>query len=252
MGKTTRPSSLNIIDDNIDEWASHPAVEWLNANKQKIFWGFLSLLLLLVIAYRFIAHYDHQAENDYYRADAVFLQFQKEVSRGNKEQAAQHLQDLNAIIARHPELKAKYEGELVQDLIIAGDATQAVPLAEDIFQRTITDAIQFYQNYSQATLSISENQYQKALEQTIQLQETLNPFVNEKGFEYLFAYNMLRLAMLHQQLGHQKEELQTWEAIEQLPSNIKTVLENSQNQTYNRGNASFNNYINQRKKALRK
>jgi tetratricopeptide (TPR) repeat protein len=250
MGKTSRPSSLNIIDAS-DEWTSHPAVEWLSANKQIILWGFLALLLLLIGAYRFISHSNHQAENDYYRAETVFAQFQKETFGGNEESAAASLKELEAIIERHPELKAKYEGQLAQDLLIAGKAVQATPLAEEVFKRTLADAIQLYQDYSVATLLISENQYEKALQQTQQLQQHLSQFVNEKSFENLFAYNFLRLAMLHQQLGHSEEELKVWETIESLPINLKNVLESTQGQTFNQGKGSLADYINQRKKALK-
>lgn len=251
MGKTSRPSSLNIID-SADEWTSHPAVEWLSANKQIILWSFLALLLLLISAYRLISHSNHQAENDYYRAETVFAQFQKETFGGNEELAGANLKELEAIIERHPELKSKYEGQLAQALLIAGQAAQATPLAEEVFKRTFADAIQLYQDYSVATLLISENQYQKALEQTQQLQQNLNQFIKEKSFENLFVYNILRLAMLHQQMGHTEEELKVWDTIENLPINLKTVLESTQGQTLNQGKASLADYINQRRKALGK
>lgn len=249
MGKTPRPSSLNIIDDS-DDWTSHPAVEWLNANKQVILWSFLTLLIALIGAYRLVSHFNHRAENDYYRADVVFAQFQKDIYDGQGEIAATNLKELEEIIERHPELKAKYEGQLAQALLFAGQAAQAAPLAEEVFRRTLSDAIQLYQDYSAATLLIGENHYEEALQQSLQLQVNLNQLINEKSFENLFIYNLLRLAMLHQQLGHKQEELAVWETVENLPLNLKSVLESTQTQIFNRGKASFPNYIHQRKKAL--
>lgn len=244
----TQPSldKLNLSDD----WSTHPAAEWLSANKQIFIWIFGALLALLIIAYRLVVNHTENSESDFFRAQTTFTDFQQEsISAQNPADATATLEELDAIMKRHPELKPKYEGSLAQTLLITGQVSQAIPFAQDIFNRTQPDHVKLYQDFSKTTLLIGQGEYSEALTQAQQLKQTLDQKGNNLTDSTLYIYNLIRLAMLHQQLGQKDEELKAWEQIQSLPKQSESVV--AANQTLTIGNASLNQYIEERKKNLK-
>ncbi len=247
MNKSSVNSSLNNVDLG-EDWSSHPAIEWLSANKKFLLWGFLALLACLILAYRMIATRTLNAESDFFQAQTAFTQFQQASLSSEENSAEADLQQLQAILQRRPELKPKYEGALAQTLLITGQTAQAQNFAEDIFKRTQPDHLQLYQNYSQTSLLIAEGRYADALQQAQQLQATLDQ-LNEKANPTLYVFNLIRLAMLYQQTGQPQEELQVWEQFQNQPSyRLDFVL--AANHALKVGQASLNQYIEERKQAL--
>jgi hypothetical protein len=248
MNKSSVTSSLKHADFN-EDWSSHPAIEWLSSHKKIFLWGFLALIALLILTYRITSLSTLNAEHDFFQAQTDFTQFQQEsVSSEDSATSSSYLEQLEAIMQRHPELKPRYEGPLAQTLLITGQTPQAQVFVEDIFKRTQPDHLQFYQDYSQASLLISQGHYSDALQQTQQLQSSLDQ-LNEQTHPILYVFNLIRLAMLYQQTGQSKEELQTWKQLQNQPQRVEAVFAASQ--VYKIGQASLNQYIEERKKALR-
>lgn len=249
MTKSSTPSSLKNINFN-EDWSSHPAIEWLSAHKRTLLWIFFALIALIVIASRFIYTHNVNAESDFFQAQTAFTQFQKAALTSPTEtsSAATDLQQLIAIMQRHPELKPKYEGSLAQTLLVGGEVPQAQSFIEDIFKRTQPDHLKLYQDYTQTSLLISEGRYAEALLQTQQLKSVLDP-LNEGTNSILYVFNLIRLAMLYQQTGQPEQELKTWEELQNQPQRLEAVL--AANQILKIGQASLNEYIEERKTALK-
>lgn len=243
MPKPTAASIKNL--DLGDNWSSHPAVEWLLHNKQTFIWVFLGLIVILIAATRFAAMSTLKAENDFFQAQHAFAQFQKEELTADNEDATEHLEELEAIMTRHPEIKPKYEGALAQALILTGNHSEAQKFADDIFKRTKPDHLGYYQDYSRTSLLISEGHYNEALPLALQLKVSLEgQGANENPI--LYVYNLIRIAMLYQQTNQPTEELKSWEELESLEAVAAA------DQVFTIGQASLNQYIEQRKKALNK
>ena len=246
MSKSSSTPTLKNLDLN-DDWSSHPAVEWAIINKKKILWIAAGLLLLLIICYRIIAMRTVTAENDFFQAQAAFTQFQKAGISSDGSIASKDLDQLDSIMQRHPEIKPKYEGPLAQTLLISGQIPQAQKFAEGIFKRTQPDYLQLYQDYSQTSLLIAEEQYTEALSQAIKLKASLDN-LNENDNSLLYVYNLIRLALLYQQTGQFQEELKTWQELQTQTQRLEAVLAASQ--VLKIGQATLNQYIEERQRIL--
>ncbi len=248
MSKNSIPSSLKTNDFS-EDWNNHPAVEWLICNKKILLWAVTTLLALLILAYRLVAQRTLHVENDFFQAQAAFTKFQQEIlSSEESPSAIPSLQQLETLMQHYPELKAKYEGSLAQMLLITGQTSQARTFAEDIFKRTQPDHLQLYQDYSKTSLLISEGQYAEALSQAQQLKQTMEQVGDEATNPNLYLLNLIRLAMLYQQLGHAQKELQVWEQFQNQPQYLEAMM--AINQAFKSGQASLNQYIEERKHAL--
>lgn len=244
MSKSTPPSLKNI--DLGEDWSQHPLVEWLANHKQIILWIFVGLLALLILAYQLIAMRTVHNESDYYQAQTIFTQFQQADGSANSTTEAD-LKKLEVIMGSHPELKARYEGPLTQTLLVLGQVPQARLFAEDIFKRTQTEHLQLYQDYSKTSLLIGEGHYAEALQQSQQLQQTLAQLEPGATLPTLSVFNLIRLGVLYQQLGQQQEERQIWEQLQNY-QDLEALV--TVNQALKAGQASLNQYIEERKQAL--
>lgn len=247
MNKSSSNTSPIInVDFSGGDWSTHPIIEWLISHKKSFLWGFLIVLGCLILAYRLVAMRTLNAETDFFHAQKAFTQFQKEGISQNPS-ASTDLEELKDIMQRHSELKPKYEGPLAQTLLIAGETNQAQIFADDIFKRTKVDRLQFYQDYSRISLLMGEGRYTEALQQAQQLRLNLDQ-LSEQENPILYVFNLIRLAILYQQTDQIQKELQTWEELLNQPHRIDALL--VANQVFKMGQASLNQYIEERKKTL--
>jgi hypothetical protein len=247
MNKSSNSSSLNNIHFD-EDWTSHPAIEWLSNHKNILIWVFAGLIIALIFATRLITWRTLDAEKDFFQAQTAFTQFEQTAGNATDGTAtAADLEQLQVIMQRHPELKPKYEGSLAQTLLITGQVPQAQAYIEDIFKRTEPDHLQLYQNYTQTSVLIGQERYADALQNAKQLKSDLDQ-IGAGANPILYVYNLIRLAMLHQQMGQSEEELKAWEELQNQTQRLEAALEASQ--AFQVGNASLNQYMEERKSAL--
>jgi hypothetical protein len=227
MNKSSNSSSINNIHFD-EDWTSHPAIEWLSTHKNILLWAVFGIIAALIIATRLITWRTLDAEKDFFQAQAAFNQF---------EQAA----------GNTAELRSKYEGPLAQTLLIIGQVPQAQAYIEDIFKRAQSDHLQLYQNYTNTSVLIGQGDYANALQNAKQLKSDLDQ-LGERANPILYVYNLIRLAMLYQQMEQPGEELKAWEELQNQTQRLEAVIEASQ--AFQVGNASLNQYIEERKSAL--
>jgi hypothetical protein len=115
-------------------------------------------------------------------------------------------------MSRHPELHAKYDGALAQYFIIHNQIAEAKPLAEATFKRVKPDQLNLYESYAKATLLISEGSYQQALLATNELQKQLASQPQQTDM-ILSVYNLIRSALLHEQLNQTNEAATRWDIL---------------------------------------
>ena len=154
---------------------------------------------------------------------------------------------LDAIMKRHPDLKSKYEGALAQTLLISDRIPQAKMLIEDIVKRTEPDHLQLYQAYTQASVLVAEKKYTEALALSNDLKLKLEALPRDLSSN-LFTFNLIRLALLYQQLNQPNEELQIWGELLSKTENMAALL--SIGEILRIGEASFSQYIEERKKEI--
>ena len=243
MSKQSKQPSVPPFIES--EWSDHPLAEWISNNKQFILWSLAGLFAVLIIAARVLMHSNSNAESDYFKAQIDFNEFQQAAAdSSNKFADSNSLKDLETILNRYPELHAKYDAAIAQTLIIENEISKAEPFAKATFQRTKDDSIKNYHEYAATSLLIGTQEYQKALTNTLQLQEVLQNEVQKGQENTLYLFNLIRLAMLHQQLDNKQEEAKIWSELQQLASQPHVI--NLLN-LFTQGNATFNQYIQKRK-----
>lgn len=178
--------------------------------------GFLFLLIPLFLLSLFIIFkfslYDSKAERDFLSAKNAYLQWEK-----SKESDNNHFQILRGFIKKHPELAVPYESLIIQKLLTLGKEAKTTSFIESFLKRQSTKPETYYTQFAHATLMIEKGDIVKALEKSLSLKEAMladkNFWESQKTPHFgsvLFAFNLLRVAMLSKNLQKNEEELVAW------------------------------------------
>ncbi len=241
---TPPPHNASFSEDS----SSYSIVNWLSAHKNILLWVFFALIIFLIIFSRFLNWKTLNAEQDFFQAQAIFTQFQQATDLSNKDSTSKNdFGQLEALMQRHPELKPKYEGAIAQTLLIEQQPDRAEKMIEDIFNRAKFDYLRSYQDYTRASLLITKGLYIEALQYAQQLRAHLDQ-IHPQNNPILYAFNLIRLALLHQKLKSPQEELKVWEEFQIRTKISDTALVVSQ--MLNTNQALLNQYIEERKTAL--
>ena len=165
------------------------------------------MLILIIIAFRFLSGKNADAEADFIKAQLLFTQFQLN-EPADQEEAKKNLEQLEILMNKYPDLHAKYDGAIAQSLLTEGNSTEAALFADRVFKRTKPDQLDLYKEFAQTSLLIGSGDYKEALEKARLFKQTLEENGNSNSL--LSIYNTIRLAMLYQQLGQSTEEKQNW------------------------------------------
>lgn len=254
------------IPDFFEEIRENPYFQWIVERRQAIPYVFLCILLLIIGTYKFTAGRAAKAESSYLLADNYFNVLHRSLREGQGESAQNALEKLKDITDNYPELHSRYDGPIAQLLLVQGNDTEAQELAERSLERTADEDLSFYVNFTRTSLLINNGEYESALEKAKSLKEKLidqaESDTTHRNFgDSLFAYNLLRIAMLEQEIASPEGELEAWEewkryaglSKEALPSDfIATDAFATLNQQLGEGDFSLNHYIDLRIKKLMK
>lgn len=219
MKKNNHSESTPTLDklDFIGNIEDHPLLQWISQHGQTLLYTIIGLFSLLFIIYYLSSSHSSKADQDYTAAYQDFLAFQ----RGKGDIAAQKLslQKLEDVLKRQPTLHAKYDGLIAQTLLTRSDVGDAMPFAMATLERVSKDDLPFYNDFASTTLLIAQGKTADALERSKNLKQKLLDNANaaiqdpaKKSFgDTLFAFNLLRIAMLQQQAGLAQDELKTWQ-----------------------------------------
>lgn len=268
-------SKLEVLpSDDQNSWSSrledHAFPQWIASNGKGLLYILLGLILMIMIGYKLMNNFSNISEADFTNAEKSYLQFENSIKEGNDALVrSTALDKLTDIIAAHPELHAKYDGLIAENLLISGEYAKANDFASLAIHRTDDENNPFYSSYAKTTLIIANKQYDQALKDTLALKEQMdtdgqahisNPEKASFG-TLLYALNLLRIGMLQQQLALKDQELKTWQEWKQLlrKSQDQTLPKYLDGQLFigfdsllSEGGASFANYIESRLNYLKK
>lgn len=254
-------SSLSVL--GLD---GNPFIEWITRHGETLLYVVLGAFIVLFGGYLWFAGSSTQAEGEFQNANEQFYVFQQgaETPPQAKQEA---LSKLTQLIVKQPDLSAKYDARVAQILIDRNEFKQAEPFAESSLERVSKDHIPFYVDYAQITLLIAASKFEEALTRSIALKEQmLKDMVqwgegtkNHSFGEVLFAFNLLRIPFLQQQVGATAEELQSWNdwksymapGIHSLPTAFNTKALFTVAQLFSDGSVSLDNYIDMRLQMLK-
>lgn len=231
--QTSSPDDFIQFNEN---FGLNSVIEWISENKKLILTAIAALFILLIFAFRLLAYRNQNAENEFIKADALFSQFEKNVT-GNFDEAKKELSQLDVLMNRQDDLHVKFDGPIAQSLIIAGESALAMPYAENVFKRVKAEYLSDYREFSDVSLLIAKGDYETALDRSKQLSLKVNKEENQA----LYLYNLIRIAIIHGQLNHSEEEEKTWLQLQNLlnkseaGAQLKQVLQS--------GKSSLQQYI---------
>jgi hypothetical protein len=262
MKKNQQETHIDKVDLS-DSLFNHPAVHWISDNGKQLLWILAAAILLFLLFYRFFG-VGSPSEKDFLIAENDFITFKKSaLEKPNAEQQQAAFDHLTALLKKYPELHAKYDGPMAQILLEQGKVQEAAPFITNTLQRTLPDNLTYFTQYSRTTMTIENQDYKKALDEAQDLTQKLidsSNASNKKVDEILYAYNLLRIAFLSQQVGDMGREMATWHAfmntqpkaesnvsIQPVDQGVRDLVI----QPFTEGKISLLDYIQQRKKFLK-
>lgn len=200
--------------DNINE---EKVAGWLTAYGKNISYLIAGFLVFLACVYFIGGSFQARPEKEYLQAAYDFNTFLRVNPTENSVLSEEAYLRLKEIMSKHPELHAAYDAPLAQTFLNRGEPIEARPYADAALLRTHSDHLEYYADYASTTLLIAEQQFQEALNSAKALQtkmtDVLTAESNRKTRSFgdvLFAFNLLRIAILQQELGDKAGELESW------------------------------------------
>jgi len=251
---TPLPTSIDLAS-KLEE---QPVVQWLAENGKNLLYILAGIILLFILGYKLMGMSGTKSEADYVHVQNEFVRFQENPDSEVQEES---YKKLVALLDRHPELHAKYDGLIAQTLLNRAQTAEAQKFANSGLDRTRSENDPYYTEFAKTTMLIAHEKYTDALQHSQALQQKMLPLVTkEKNYGgVMYAYNLVRIAMLQQQLGDKKGELQTWQewkklaglSKESVGSQVDPMSFQAINSLYSEGKISLIVYIEFREKALR-
>lgn len=131
------------------------------------------------------------------------------------------LQTLKGWVKKRPELVVPYEARIVQRLLAFGQIGEVHPLVDHVLTRAAQHGSTYYTQFAKTTLLIEtatkSADLEKALQTSLALKQAM--IADEQFWEgqkmpgfgsLLFAFNLLRIALVSKALGKTEEELVAW------------------------------------------
>lgn len=147
-----------------------------------------------------------RAEEEFVQAAQSFVKWEEVIDRESDAFTA-----LQGAIKKHPELEAHYDGRVAQNLLAVRDAEGARLFMDRALRRT---GQSYFSEFSQTSLEISRGNFKQALEEAEALKEKME---RDEAFwkggdegSALFAFNLLRVALLSQETGDYEKEQAAW------------------------------------------
>ena len=164
----------------------------------------LPILLLSGLIIAKISGKKEQAEKDFLKANYIW----SSLSQSFDPQSDQ-LDHLKALMKKHPELHAKYDGLIAQHLLSTYSHEMATPFADKVLKRA---GQPFFHEYTAGSLLIGKREFQEALKMAKELKEEM---LNSMSPDYstLFAFNLLRIATLSFEVGDKEGERAAWKEL---------------------------------------
>jgi len=232
---------------------------WIMEKRIYFFSLLASVVFLNIILYKLKPLFKKKPVNSSEMVEKAYQGFEKS-SYSDREK----LSKLKGFIKKYPSLKPKYEGLIIQNLLINEKFLQEdESLAKSALDRT-KDELPFYYEFAKVALLINNKEYIKALDISKDLKTRM---VNDISFlqgetlpagAVLYSFNLLRIALLEAKLKNVNEEIIAWKELEEylkigseneLNDNIK-IAAKALKQIFNENEIELRDYILYRKNSL--
>lgn len=235
-------------------WIENPLVEWVLTQGQAWLWTGAAILLIgLFFLVRMLGG-SGSGINDYLQTQTDVISLVQLTKEENQENRKAILDNLKGNLKKHPELHARYDGIISQTLLIQNMPKEAEQFEMSALNQLQREDLTNFQQFAENSLLISNQKYQEALTASFTLKDNLIKQA-EKNTEKadslslgdtLFAFNLLRIAVLQQQVGSVEGEKEAWKEWQKY--SIGTPLFSKQafqtvSSLFDEGRVKLENYI---------
>ena len=207
--KKTKTTAAEAVHPKPSFFDEHQIREFLHQYGSTILYAALGLVAAIAVFFQLTRTTEASSLRDYIQADSVYTRF----DNAPADEVAGAFEPLQQLMTKHPDLLQKYEGKTAQAMIAKGQAASAGTYIDDSLRRLEVEGLPLYHDYSETTLLIANGNYEDAYERASALHGQLADLFETPESEPLFAFNLLRLATLQQQLGLAAEEQSSWKEI---------------------------------------
>ena len=252
--KTTVINMNKKKEDHYTELYNNRFLAFLLKYQHILIYTGIGILLIIVIGFQISRQKTRTAEKSFIKTHDFMtkLEKSKEIS-----ETYIYIQELEALLKKYPQLKTIYSDRIAQNLLsknMAEEALQFYALPKHLDPLYL----EFYGNFSDNSITIAQGKYELALKRALELKDNMlgnKLFANQEENigNVLFAYNLIRIAHIYQELGDHTAELNSWEELEEYSlwneknkSPIYTLIKNN----FSEGDVSLINYIEFRRNVL--
>ncbi len=247
-------SSLKEEPSEADETRSlfvTKSIRFLIQYAYTLLMGGLSLLLVC-----FIIGYFLSSRNKSFSSDLVVAKMDMKKVLEGKDLENESMSRIKAIVKRNKSLHSHYDVILAQHLLGEKNITEASPYIDQVWSRTNLKQFPFYHRFAKTSILIVDHKYQKALAEARHLGKDIEAVDGfDKALDYgktLYAYNLLRIALLEQALGEDLSEQKAWEDLVKYVAakNKNTASETNIFDDFKLGNLTLFDYIQEQQNLL--
>ncbi len=162
-----------------------------------------------------------------------------------KTEDEQLYRNLEKSLDKMPSMRLAMRGEIAQLLLSSNRCDQAEKIAQGPMQE-LRSIAPLHAEFAEVSFLIGRKHYQEALERSVSLKEKMRDVSS-----VLACRNLLRIAMLQQQLGNSAGEMAAWKDWDEFMAlkNNKTLAEQALKGLGDQ-TVSFQSYVNERKTKL--
>lgn len=219
-------SRINLSDEGLgNALLELPAIQWIKDHKKQISYGALLFCLFLIFLYRLIASQTAKAEENYLAMATVASIVNNPDAPAEKRAVA--LADLRRLLESSPNLQAKYDGLIAQQLILEKKIDEAKPYIEQTFSRVKGEDSPYYIDYSKTSIALASGKKEEALKEAYLLHDKmLQVAPADRSVQFggvLYAFNLIRIALLEKDFQNKDAEKKAWQELQQMSDSTSPV-----------------------------
>lgn len=212
-------SRINLSDEGLgNALLELPAIQWIKDHKKQISYGALLFCLFLVFLYRLFASQTAKAEENYLALAQSAAIVNNPEAPAEKRAAA--LSDLRQLLESSPNLQAKYDGLIAEQLILEKKLDEAAPYINRTFARVKEEDSPYYIAYSKTSIALADGKKEEALKESYILRDKmLQVAPAERSTQFggvLYAFNQIRIALLEKGFQNKDAEKKAWQELQQM------------------------------------
>jgi hypothetical protein len=217
-------------------------IHWFSSYKKTILNSLCLSIVLLFFLFQWMGRTKKTHFMNHLEAERIYTQWEG----ASYEDQGELLSSLQKMMTSYPELQQKFDIRIAQRLLEQRRESEALPYVDRVIARVSPPLL--HTEFSRISLDIAHGDFKRALEESKRLRVMIDETEEMMIFQ---AYNLLRIALLEEEVGTTQGESEALQEILHRNSSpmFREALQSLQN-SLDEGGASLFDYIAQRQTKL--